>query len=365
MTRPRPLPAGALLTRDDWIARGMSTRRLTGPDLTRVYPRFHTPTAAPATLNALCHALQTSVLPGAAISHSTAAALFGWPLPWWWERGLGLLVESGRRAGGGLIVPSTAPSAVGAGDAELRPTAWRPPPLHCCVQPGGRHGAGPHVTVHRMRADLTVRWSGLLVCHPLEVLCQIAPMLDADDLVVIIDHLLGPGSLLPDVTPESLAGGLAERRGRRGVAAVRAALDEARCGVESPGETRTRLLLLRAGFPEPVMNHRVTDPDRAGRSRRIDLAYPGLLIGVEYQGDLHRTSRAAWRDDEARRDSLASVGWVLRYVTADDIERPARFLSALRRSFLAAGGAAPPAENWSGERGRELGRRCAPLRAAQ
>lgn len=364
MSRSRPLPAGALLTRDDWLARGMSTRRLTGPDLTRVYPRFHTPTAAPATLNALCHALQTSVLPNAAISHSTAAALFGWPLPWWWERGIGLLVESAHRAGDGLLVPSTPASPTVAGGTALRPATWRPPPLHCCIPPGGRHSAGPHVTVHRMRPGRTVLWSGLRVCHPVDVLCQIAPTLPADDLVAVIDHLLGPGSLLPGVTPGSLAAALDERRGQHGVPAVSAALPEARCGVESAGESRTRLLLLRAGFPEPEVNHRVADPDRAGRSRRIDLAYPRLLIGIEYQGDIHRTSREAWRYDEARRDSLASVGWVLRYVTADDVEHPARFLSALRRSFLAAGAAAPSEETWGGERARELGRRCAPPRTA-
>ncbi|WP_152351551.1 hypothetical protein [Brachybacterium subflavum] len=100
-----------------------------------------------------------------------------------------------------------------------------------------------------------------------------------------------------------------------------------------------------------------------GRTRRIDDAYPGLLIGAEYQGDIHRTDKDRWRDDEARRDALSSVGWNIRSATARDIERPGRFLAGMRRAFLAAGAPAPPVENWSGQNEARLGRRSAPPRS--
>src|SRR5690606_13013093 len=104
-----------------------------------------------------------------------------------------------------------------------------------------------------------------------------------------------------------------------------------------------------------ALNHEVDDPDSGG-PRYIDLAYPTWRIGVEYQGDNHRRDKRRWREDQARRDSLASVGWDLRYLTASDIEAPRRFLTALRRSFVRAGAPAPPESNWAGSAGARLGR---------
>ena len=347
MPRTSPLPPGALLSRADWIARGVSTHRLSGPDLTRIFPGVYTPTAQPASLTAMCHRLQRHVLPGCVISHSTAAALHGLPLPWWFDGGIGLLGESTRRTTQGRITPSRLPEASPdarrgealhqpaasprAASSSFEPTsAWTPPPLHCIVPPGGSHSGGPGVCVHRSHPGQTVSIEGLVVSHPVEVLRQLGTALPLDDLVAVADHLLGEASPVPDMPPVDMRE-ILRREQRHGSPAARNALVLARPRVASPGETRLRLLITRAGFPEPTPDIVVPDPDAPGHVRRIDLGYAHLLIGIEYQGEYHRTGRDQWRADERRRDTLAAVGWDLRYATAADIARPQRFLSALPR----------------------------------
>lgn len=364
MPPPSPLIPGALLSREEWMERGVSPRRLAHGDLTRVFPGIYTPTHAPASLTALCHRLQTRVLPGSVISHGTAAALLGIPLPWWHDEGIGLLSEHARRTVGGRIVPGRLPapdrSTDATGPARRVPPVWSPPPLHCSLPPGGRHSAGPRVRVHHLRSCPHHDVDGLRIAHPVEILRELAGVLPLDDVVVIADHLLGPSAPLGGWTLTELRSLLESGPHREGNVPARAALALARDGVESPGETRLRLLIVRAGFPEPVPNVSVPDPDAPGRTRRLDLRFPGLMVGAEYQGDIHRTDRHRWRDDEARRDSLASAGWELRYATADDIAHPHRFLSGLRRAFLRAGAEAPPESVWAGPRGRELGRTMLP-----
>ncbi|MCG7310781.1 hypothetical protein [Brachybacterium sp. ACRRE] len=362
--RSVPLRPGSLQSREQLLTLGMSTRRLRGGDLTRVLPNHYTPTAAPASLNDLCHLLQGTIIHDAIISHSTAAALLGMPLPWWFDGGIGTLHEHGKHRDGVWVVPSSVPADKGRDGTSQTPTTfWQPPPLHCSVPRDARRTAGPHAVVHRGRpGDWVLHHGGLILAHPIDVVCQLAAALDLDELVILLDHLIGPSSPIPGTTASDIDAFLLERPSSRGRPAVGDALRLARPHVESPGETRLRLLLVRAGFPEPVPNHTVGDPDSPGRTRRIDDAYPGLLIGAEYQGDIHRTDKARWRDDEARRDALSSVGWNIRTATAQDIERPARFLAGMRRAFLAAGAPAPPAENWAGRNEARLGRRCAPPR---
>lgn len=78
--------------------------------------------------------------------------------------------------------------------------------------------------------------------------------------------------------------------------------------------------------------------------RFVDNGWSGLRIGLEYDGDEHRTRRGQWQDDEARRDELASYGWHLARTTARDGHRPSRFLHRLARTMRERGGRAPSAE---------------------
>lgn len=370
--RATPLPDGALLSRDQWRRLGVGTRRLKGQAFLRLLPGQYTPSAAPADLVAMCRALQTSLIPGAVISHSTAAALYGIPLPHDLDDGVGLLVwepdpRTGRRRPT-LAVPPAAPNAApNSGKTTGRATPVGPvtqvPRLHCRVAPEIRARAGEHVTVHRMRPGRTRRHLGLTLSSPGEMLIELAQTLEHDEIVIALDHVLGPRGPFGVRTRSQLRDLLAPYVGRRGFTALSRAVEDAREHVESPGETRTRLLLMRAGFPEPTPNLVVEDP-HTGRTRRLDLAYADLKIAIEYDGDVHR-SKNAWREDQARQDSLASVGWAFRRLTMTDIRDPERLLSALRLSFLAAGAPAPPASRWTKGRARELARPRARPRATK
>lgn len=80
---------------------------------------------------------------------------------------------------------------------------------------------------------------------------------------------------------------------------------------ESPGESWKRLRLLDAGFPRPEVQYWVVDRD--GRRRyRLDLAYPHLLIGCEYDGAEDHSDPADVLGDANRRSWLRDVrGWRL------------------------------------------------------
>lgn len=388
--RAAPLPPGLLLTRTEWVERGVSSRRVSGPELTRVLGRWYTPTSAPASLDRIAAVLQTSVLPHAVISHTTAAAFHGIPLPWWVDDGISFLAEPDARGRYPAPIPSRRATNAGPGNTAKtgvtdRPVGtdrsdgtagtgsagdevFRPPRIHCRVPGPSRRGAGPAVTVHRMRPACSMLVRGIAVSHPVVALVECAGILDLDDLVVGLDHLLGPRSRYADGSRQQIAKILDSLDGSHGVRLLRRALELARPGVESPGETRTRLLVTCAGFPEPVPNLPVKDPD-SGVIRRLDNGRPEQMVGAEYDGDYHRRGRdkdrrgiRQWRRDHARRESLTSLGWTLPFLDADDIADPRRFLSTLRRAFVSHGAEAPPESRWLGEAGDDLCRVSVPPR---
>ncbi len=334
----------------------------------------------------MCRVLQRNVLPGAIISHTTAAAILGIAIPWWSDRGMGVLSSASFLLGEKRIVPSTLPVPPGdkaggpgasilseVGNARVEsglpvdpsglhpgpPTAVRPlttpPLLHCRLDPGTQRSAGPHVLVHRTSRRASFTYQELELSHPYVVLLELASVLEHDDLVIAVDSLISRDPPLLGASLEAIWRAVGSYTAHWGAPALRKALRDARPNTDSPGETRTRLLLMRAGFPEPVINHPVVDPDTT-KTRYLDLAYPEFKIGVEYDGDYHRLTKAQWRADQARKDSLASLGWDLRTFTGQDITQPLRALDALQRTFTRAGARAPSSSNWSGRAEELLGR---------
>lgn len=387
--QPTPLPPGALLSRAEWRARGVSTGRLAGPSLVTVFRGFSTPAAQPASINTMCHVLQNEVIPGAVVSHSTAAAILGIAIPWWLDGEMGMLSSAAYLQGGERIVPSTLPAPppqteAAAADtlAELRMTRVEsglplersgirysppsestplkePPLLHCRLGPGPQRSAGPRTLIHRTTDRPSFSFGELTISHPYVVLLELAGTLEHDDLVVAVDSLVSRDPPLRGASLAKIRANADAFGAQWGAPALRRAVRDARANTDSPGETRTRLLLVGAGFPEPVVNHQVQDPD-THQKRYLDLAYPEAKIAVEYDGDYHRHTKQQWREDQARKDSLASEGWILRTLTGQDIKQPQRALSALRRTFLSAGFPAPAESNWAGSAGKALGRSLRP-----
>jgi Protein of unknown function (DUF559) len=108
-------------------------------------------------------------------------------------------------------------------------------------------------------------------------------------------------------------------------------------GAESPQETRTRLLLVKAGFPRPQTQILVCD-EFGYFIGRIDMGYQQFKAGVEYDGPQHWASSADHARDVERSAELQAQGWIIIRVTRDILRyRPGFFLARVRDAMQLAG----------------------------
>lgn len=118
--------------------------------------------------------------------------------------------------------------------------------------------------------------------------------------------------------------------GRPGTAALRSALtslDMTRPPPESVLEKRCLSAIESAGLLRPRRQWWVTLT--ADWSVRIDLAYPGQLIGIEADGFQFHSARPDFERDRLRQNALVARGWRILRFTSADAERPSRFLKDL------------------------------------
>ncbi|HYN29453.1 MAG TPA: DUF559 domain-containing protein [Dermatophilaceae bacterium] len=169
------------------------------------------------------------------------------------------------------------------------------------------------IAARRSQGVEQVFHAGVRVTSPEQTFVDLAARLPLVDLVVLGDSLLRAG-----VTTRARLGSAAAASSAPGCRLARAAAALVRDRVDSPMETRLRLLLVLAGVPEPVVNHELRDAD--GRVRfRLDLAFPDVRVAVEYDGRQHAESPQQWRWDIRRREYLDAHGWRLVVVLAPDV----------------------------------------------
>jgi hypothetical protein len=120
-----------------------------------------------------------------------------------------------------------------------------------------------------------------------------------------------------------------------GIVALRGALPRVRTGASSRRETWLRLILVDAGLPEPDLDHDVFDADGQFVAC-LDLAYPKLKIGIEYDGDHHRTDPVQWARDVDRLDRLIEEGWRVVRATKQHIFRSSGVVVQRVRNAIAA-----------------------------
>ena len=194
---------------------------------------------------------------------------------------------------------------------------------------------GIRVAVGGVRVSGRPRPGTLRVVSSAQIWAHLAgeATMQLDDLVVLGDAVARRRNGLVRLREVTAASA-----GRRGVAAMRAALPLVRERVDSPQETRARLLLLRAGIPEPECGKDIFGDDGTAWLARPDLCWMDAKVALEYDGDTHRTDRRQWRDDIARREVLEDHGWTLVVVTADDLRhRPGTIVRRVERRLVRAG----------------------------
>lgn len=180
---------------------------------------------------------------------------------------------------------------------------------------------------HRIKAEV-VEILGLRVESIADTLIHLGAMLSVDELVVACESVVRSRT---DV--EALATRSLHYKGSRGYGTIRRALGRVRLGSESPAETRTRLLITDAGLPEPVAQHEVRDAS-GGFVARLDLAWPELLLAVEYDGQQHRLDSAQYAVDIERHRRLQELGWMVIRVTKEDLrDGGARILGVIQSAY--------------------------------
>ncbi len=185
---------------------------------------------------------------------------------------------------------------------------------------------------------------GLRCASPLDTFGQLASLIGLVDLVVVGDHLVRHQR----TTPERLVTLCAGFRGP-GAALARRAASYVRKDVDSPMETRLRMLLVLAGVPEPRINHTVREVD-GQPVRRYDLSWPDVRVIVEYDGRHHVERIEQWEADLQRREAIDNDRWRILVVVSRGIyQEPAqtidRVFRVLRERRL-PGLPALPADGW-------------------
>lgn len=139
-----------------------------------------------------------------------------------------------------------------------------------------------------------------------------------------------------DLPPETFVAAAKAWRGR-GARMAREAAKLVRSGVDSPMETKLRLLVVFAGLPEPRVNLILRGPDGEWWCR-FDLAYEEGKVLLEYDGRQHAEDDEQWGHDIGRRELLDRLGWRLVIVRASDIyQRPEQTLRRIRQVLVERG----------------------------
>ena len=163
---------------------------------------------------------------------------------------------------------------------------------------------------------------------------QCAARLPLDALIVIGDALVRRE--LPLATLAQLEAAAVSAAGRRGSVRLLEACALVRSGTDSPKETEVRLLIVRAGLPEPAVN----EPVRDARGRQLglgDLVYLRWQVVIEYDGGYHFATDEQIKKDIDRLARFAEAGWTVIRVHKHHLLKPGALAGRIRSALLARG----------------------------
>ena len=276
MTKPGPLPQSLPLpafSSREALESGATKGRLRASDLSSPFHGIRA-TREAVSVEERCRQYLPRLRAGQFFSHSTAAILLAIPLPHRIETDARLHIS----------------------DRLSRPRTAR-------------------VVGHRALDTPVATIRGLPITRPEWLLLELASLLPLDDLIIAGDGLVRRKR--PPTTLHQL-GQLASDLDRRGIRRVRSALQEVRSGTDSPMETRLRILICRAGLPEPIIGHTIRDGngDFIGTP---DLSYVEQRIAIEYEGSGHRDDPRIFAGDILRRELMQEAGWYVIRVISDHV----------------------------------------------
>lgn len=236
-----------------------------------------------------CADLRTVLPKGALFSHATAARLYGMPLPASLSDDLHVLIGGAaatRRPG---VIGWTKPAIPGETDLVhgLAVTSAADTWVMLATMSAGRGGL------------VTREW-----------------LVAIGDFIVSGKRIKGKGRQPALATIDELRAAAVRHGSGRGARALAWALPRIRRPVDSPPETFTRLGLVAAGLPEPVVQPAIMT---SLGLRHPDLGYLTERQLIEYLGDVHRLDKDTWREDLTRVQLFEDAGYRVMLIGADDL----------------------------------------------
>jgi very-short-patch-repair endonuclease len=218
------------------------------------------------------------------------------------------------------------------------PVRFGASPVHVAVPTETAPVRGRGVVGHRRMstaAALDIR--GLRVLAPVDTWITLGPILALPDLVAVADAIVTPRRDRPAwATMDDLAAGLAVDLRARGRRRLVDALGFVRVGSASRPESLLRVLLRAGGLPEPRINHRL-----GGLPFVVDLAWPDMRFGIEYDGAHHRAA-PQFGADLRRQEIIHDDEWLLMRVQKEDLFGDPRGVIERARRRLATRGFVVP-----------------------
>jgi hypothetical protein len=276
---------------------GLSPTRMRGADLAHPYPSTRVPRDADEGVQSRIKTYSQRMLPAHYFSHVTAAIIHGLPLPWALQHAVVLHI--------GTDSPAARPNVRGV---------------------IGHHGELGSLTV--------VEIGGLRATSPVDTWCQLSSMLGLDDLIRLGDALVRRQH--PFAEMRDLLAAVRRYSGHRGVKLLREALIWIRPGVDSPRETDLRLLIVRAGLPEPEVNRVILS--RAGvKLATGDLVFYRYRVLLEYDGEQHRTDQNQYHWDVDRLDALMEETWRVIRINKSHLRNSPEVIRRVTVALMAGG----------------------------
>ena len=160
-----------------------------------------------------------------------------------------------------------------------------------------RRHTGLRVHRGRLFADEVCDVDGIELTTPMFTAWKLARRSSLVEAVVAVDALAHVHGLDPrDIVRVGY-----RRIGARGSRGLPEVVRLANPLAGSPMETRIRMAIVLAGLPPPVLQHPVGP-------YYLDMAYPELMLGIEYDGREHLDPDRALRDSPGRATSAGAAG---------------------------------------------------------
>jgi hypothetical protein len=239
------------------------------------------------------------------------------------DKAIAAWLWSGRRA-----------TIAGLSAAALHGSKWIDADLPAELNQRSQHStAGIILHCEKLCDDEQCLVAGMPTTTPARTAFDLARRKGLRTAVTRLDALMRATNLKPSAIED-----IADRhRGARGIEQLRGALRLVDPGAESPQETRTRLVLIEGGLPQPRTQIEIVD-EFGYLLARLDMGWPEWKVAVEFDGAHHWMDPAQRSRDIDRLAELEALGWRIVRVSGEMLRnRPWAVVQRAQAALRSAG----------------------------